>query len=158
MLFRSDDAIVIGSLFSTQGAQAATNIARQQSAMLAVTQINSVGGVPADDGTPRKLVLVSCNETTDLMRAGDHLVNELDVPAIVGPNTSQDTLDLSGSVSVPGGTVVMSPTAVASSIAALSPGDMSCSAATTSAGRAPALAPTDDADADDDAAAALPAW
>jgi ABC-type branched-subunit amino acid transport system substrate-binding protein len=117
--YTSDDAIVIGSLFSTQGAQAATNIARQQSAMLAVTQINSVGGVPAEDGTPRRLVLVSCNETTDLMRAGDHLVNELKVPAIVGPNTSQDTLDLSGSVSVPGGTVVMSPTAVASSIADL---------------------------------------
>jgi branched-chain amino acid transport system substrate-binding protein len=117
--YTSDDAIVIGSLFSTQGAQAATNIARQQSAILAVTQINSVGGVPGADGPPRKLVLVSCNETSDLMRAGNHLVNELDVPAIVGPNTSQDTLDLSGSVSVPGGTVVMSPTAVASSIGSL---------------------------------------
>jgi ABC-type branched-subunit amino acid transport system substrate-binding protein len=117
--YQSDDAIVIGSLFSTQGAQAATNIARQQSAMLAVTQINNVGGIPAASGSPRKLVLVSCNETVDLMRAGDHLVNELKVPAIVGPNTSQDTLDLSSAISVPGGTVLMSPTAVASSIGAL---------------------------------------
>ncbi len=114
--YENDDSIVIGSLFSTQGAQAATNIARQQSAMLAVTQINNVGGVPAANGSPRKLVLVSCNETVDLMRAGDHLVNELKVPAIVGPNTSQDTIELSGAISVPAGTVLMSPTAVASSI------------------------------------------
>jgi branched-chain amino acid transport system substrate-binding protein len=84
--------------------------------MLAVTQINDVGGVPAANGTPRKLVLVSCNETVDLMRAGDHLVKELEVPAIVGPNTSQDTIELSGAISVPAGTVLMSPTAVASSI------------------------------------------
>jgi ABC-type branched-subunit amino acid transport system substrate-binding protein len=117
--YLSDDAIVLGSLFSTKGAQAATNIQRQQSAMLAISQINDVGGIPGPTGTPRKLVLVSCDESTDLMRAGDHLVGELRVPAIVGPNTSQDTLDLSASVSVPGGTVVMSPTAVASSVGAL---------------------------------------
>jgi ABC-type branched-subunit amino acid transport system substrate-binding protein len=137
--YESGEAIVIGSLFSTQGAQAATNIARQQSAMLAVTQINSVGGVPAEDGTPRRLVLVSCNETVDLMRAGDHLVNELRVPAIVGPNTSQDTLDLSGSVSVPGGTVVMSPTAVASSIAALLDDDLTWLMVPSDVQRAPLM-------------------
>jgi ABC-type branched-subunit amino acid transport system substrate-binding protein len=114
--YTSEDAIVIGSLFSTKGAQAATNLQRQQSAMLAVNQINDVGGVPSASGSPRELVLVSCDESTDLMRAGDHLVGELQVPAIVGPNTSQDTLDLSGSISVAGGTVVMSPTAVASSV------------------------------------------
>jgi ABC-type branched-subunit amino acid transport system substrate-binding protein len=114
--YTTEDAIVIGSLFSTKGAQAATNLQRQQSAMLAVNQINDVGGVPSASGSPRELVLVSCDESTDLMRAGDHLVGELEVPAIVGPNTSQDTLDLSGSISVAGGTVVMSPTAVASSI------------------------------------------
>ena len=32
----NDEAIVIGSLFSTSGAQATTNLARQQSAILAV--------------------------------------------------------------------------------------------------------------------------
>ena len=58
--YTSDDAVVIGSLFSTKGATAATNIPRQQSAMLAVTQINDVGGLPSSTGTPRKLVLVSC--------------------------------------------------------------------------------------------------
>jgi branched-chain amino acid transport system substrate-binding protein len=137
--YLSDDAVVIGSLFSTKGAQAATNLQRQQSAMLAVTQINAVGGVPSGSGSPRKLVLVSCDESTDLMRAGDHLVGELQVPAIVGPNTSQDTLDLSGSVSVPGGTVVMSPTAVASSVGALIDDDLTWLMVPTDVQRAPLM-------------------
>jgi branched-chain amino acid transport system substrate-binding protein len=135
-----DDAIIIGSLFSTKGAQAATNIQRQQSAMLAVNQINDVGGIPGTGpGTSRKLVLVSCDETTDLRRAGRHLVDELKVPAIVGPNTSQDTIDVSSEVSVPGGTVVMSPTAVASSIAGLIDDDLTWLMVPTDVQRAPLM-------------------
>jgi ABC-type branched-subunit amino acid transport system substrate-binding protein len=137
--YRSDDAIVIGSLFSTKGAQAATNIQRQQSAMLAVTQINDVGGIPSSTSTPRKLVLVSCDESTDLMRAGDHLVNQLRVPAIVGPNTSQDTLDLSNAISVPGRTVLMSPTAVASSVGSLIDDDFTWLMVPTDVQRAPLM-------------------
>jgi len=137
--YASDDAVVIGSLFSTKGAQAATNIQRQQSAQLAVTQINDVGGLPSSSGVPRKLVLVSCDESTDLMRAGDHLVSALKVPAIVGPNTSQDTLDLSSSVSIPGGTVVMSPTAVASSVGSLLDDDLTWLMVPTDVQRAPLM-------------------
>jgi ABC-type branched-subunit amino acid transport system substrate-binding protein len=137
--YTADDAIVIGSLFSTKGAQAATNIQRQQSAMLAVTQINDVGGIPSNTSVPHKLVLVSCDESTDLMRVSDHLVNELKVPAIVGPNTSQDTIDLSTSVSVPGGTAVLSPTAVASSIGALVDNDLTWLMVPTDVQRAPLM-------------------
>jgi ABC-type branched-subunit amino acid transport system substrate-binding protein len=137
--YTSDDIVVLGSLFSTQGAQAATNIQRQQSAQLAVTQINDVGGLPSSSGVPKKLVLVSCDESTDLMRAGDHLVGDLKVPAIVGPNTSQDTLDLSSSVSIPGGTVVMSPTAVASSVGSLLDDDLTWLMVPTDVQRAPLM-------------------
>ena len=137
--YSSDDAVVIGSLFSTKGAQAATNIQRQQSAQLAVTQINDVGGMPLGGATPKKLVLVSCDESTDLVRAGDHLVNDLKVPAIVGPNTSQDTLDLSTAVSIPGGTVVMSPTAVASSVGSLLDDDLTWLMVPTDVQRAPLM-------------------
>lgn len=122
----NDNAIFIGSLFSTVGAQAATNIQRQQSAMLAVQQINKIGGVPAASmgGGTRKLVLVSCDESSNLLRAVGHLVDDLNVPAIVGPNTSQDTIDASTQVTVEGDTVLMSPTAVASSIAGLTDDDL----------------------------------
>ena len=116
--YENDDAIVIGSLFSITGAQGSTNLHRQQSAMLAVEEINAAGGVPAGvtSAQGRPLVLVSCNEVNDLTRAGTHLTSELRVPAIIGPNTSQDTLDLSNSLTIAAGTVVLSPTAVASSI------------------------------------------
>ncbi len=117
--YTDDRAILLGSLFSTKGPQSATNIPRQQAAALAIEQINAVGGVPDAAGEPRPLVLVSCDETTNLVRAAQHLVEDLKVPAIVGPNTSQDTLDVSNKVTVPAGTVVITPTAVASSITAL---------------------------------------
>lgn len=119
--YLDDNAVVLGTLFSVKGSQAATNTARQNSALLAAEEINAAGGLPAakDGGARRPLVVVSCDETADLVRVGNHLANELHVPAIVGPNTSQDTLDLSQKVSVPAGMLVMSPTAVASSIADL---------------------------------------
>jgi len=139
--YTDDRAIFLGSLFSTKGPTAATNLPRQQSAALAIEQINAVGGVP--DGStsahPRPLVMISCDESTNLVRAATHLVNDLHVPAIVGPNTSQDTLDVSTKVTVPGGTVVMSPTGVASSIASLSDKDLTWLMVPSDVQRAPLM-------------------
>lgn len=117
-----DDAIVIGSLFAFGGAQVGASTARQNSAILAVHEIDGAGGIPHGDSSAgsRPLVMVSCDASADLLRAGKHLVDELHVPAIVGPNGSQDTLELSRQISVPGGTLVITPTALASSIADLS--------------------------------------
>ena len=139
--YLNDHAIVIGSLFSVKGATAATNLPRQQSAALAVEQINDAGGVPAGDTSAngRPLVLVSCDESTNLVRAATHLVSDLHVPAIVGPNTSQDTLDVSTKVTVPGGTVVMSPTGVASSIASLTDNDLTWLMVPSDVQRAPLM-------------------
>lgn len=136
----SDNAILIGSMFATAGAQGQTNVQRQASAMLATEQINDVGGVPgAAPGTSRKLVMVSCNASPDPRRAARHLANALKVPAIVGPNTSQDTLDVSEDVTIPAGTVVISPTAVASSIASLIDDDLTWLMAPTDVQRAPLM-------------------
>jgi ABC-type branched-subunit amino acid transport system substrate-binding protein len=139
--YLNDRAILIGSLFSTKGPQAATNIPRQQAAALAVEQINDVGGVPAGETSaePRPLVLVSCDETTNLVRAAEHLVKDLGVPAIVGPNTSQDTLEVSAKVTVPNGTVVITPTAVASSITSLSDNDLTWLMVPSDVQRAPLM-------------------
>lgn len=139
--YLNDRAIVIGSLFSTKGATAATNLPRQRSAELAIEQINAVGGVPpgGTSANPRPLVMVSCDESTNLVRAAEHLVKDLHVPAIVGPNTSQDTLDVSTKVTVPGGTVVMSPTGVASSIAALTDNDLTWLMVPSDVQRAPLM-------------------
>ncbi|MEI9949921.1 MAG: hypothetical protein WDO74_13315 [Pseudomonadota bacterium] len=139
--YSNDRAIFLGSLFSTKGPTAATNLPRQQSAALAIEQINAVGGVPdgSTSANPRPLVMVSCDESTNLVRAAKHLVDDLHVPAIVGPNTSQDTLDVSTQVTVPGGTVVMSPTGVASSIAALSDNDLTWLMVPSDVQRAPLM-------------------
>ena len=139
--YLNDQAIFIGSLFSTKGTTAATNLPRQQSAALGVEQINAFGGIPAGStsANPRPLVMVSCDESTNLVRAATHLVNDLHVPAIVGPNTSQDTLDVSTKVTVPGGTVVMSPTGVASSIAALTDDDLTWLMVPSDVQRAPLM-------------------
>jgi len=140
--YSNDQAIFVGSLFSTKGTTAATNLPRQQSAALAIEHINAVGGVPDPKGSsanPRPLVMVSCDESTNLVRAATHLVDDLHVPAIVGPNTSQDTLDVSTKVTVPGGTVVMSPTGVASSIASLSDNDLTWLMVPSDVQRAPLM-------------------
>ena len=139
--YLNDQAIVLGSLFSTKGPTAATNLPRQQSAALAIEQINAVGGVPGGNTSAngRPLVLVSCDESTNLVRAATHLVEDLHVPAIVGPNTSQDTLDVSNRVTVPAGTVVMSPTGVASSIASLTDNDLTWLMVPSDVQRAPLM-------------------
>ncbi|MBS2012393.1 MAG: hypothetical protein JST00_05880 [Deltaproteobacteria bacterium] len=124
--YKNDDAIVLATLFTLSGATAATNLPRQQSALLAAEEINSSlggSGIPPAKGTTRQrpLVVVSCDESKNLDRVGKHLVNELRVAGVVGPNTSQDTLDLTTRIlSDPSAnTVIMSPTGVAAGIAGL---------------------------------------
>jgi len=129
--YMDDSAVLIASLGATTGAQAATNLARQQSAMMAVEEINASnasGGIlqSTAPGDARKLVMLSCDANANLPRAATHLISELHVPAIVGPNLSQDTLDLTLGKpekglpsSAQSGTVLMSPSAVASAIATI---------------------------------------
>lgn len=137
--YADDDAITMASLFSTTGAQANTNLARQQSAILAIEEINAAGGIPMGptSADSRPLVMISCDESVDLLRAGRHLLEELHVPAIVGPNTSQDTLDLSNKLSIAARSLVISPTAVASSIADLLDEGMTWQITPTDVQRAP---------------------
>src|SRR3989440_282764 len=66
-----DNAILIATLLSTSGAQGATNLARQQSAQLAVEEINQAnasGGILQSSvpGDARKLVMLSCDEAANL--------------------------------------------------------------------------------------------
>jgi ABC-type branched-subunit amino acid transport system substrate-binding protein len=127
--YQDDTAVVIASLLSTTGAQKDTNTPRQQAAIMAVEEINASnasGGIlqSATPGDTRKLVMVSCDEAANLPRAATHLISELHVAAIVGPNLSQDVLDLTTGDSTIGlpssaqsGTALLTPTGVASAIA-----------------------------------------
>ncbi|HEY6878971.1 MAG TPA: hypothetical protein VI299_13175 [Polyangiales bacterium] len=133
------DAIVLGSLFSLSGAQAQTNLPRAQSAALAVEEINAVGGVPGMGTSKRSLVLVQCDEVADLDAAAGHLINELKVPAIVGPNVSQDVITVSNKYSIAGDTVLITPTGVASSIRDLDDNNLTWQMIPTDVQRAPLM-------------------
>ncbi|MDF3070213.1 MAG: Branched-chain amino acid transporter, amino acid-binding protein [Polyangiaceae bacterium] len=137
--YLNDRAILLGSLFSIKGSTAATNLPRQQAAALAIEQINAVGGVPSSEDEPRPLVMVHCDESTNLVRAAEHLVKDLGVPAIVGPNTSQDTIDVTTKVTASAGTVVITPTAVASSIVSLNDKDLTWLMVPSDVQRAPLM-------------------
>lgn len=127
--YRDDKAVLIASLLSTTGAQQDTNLPRQQAAIMAVEEINAnnaSGGIllSSTPGDSRKLLMVSCDEAANLPRAATHLVTELHVTAIIGPNLSQDVLALTTgdpTIGLPSsaqaGTALLTPTGVASAIA-----------------------------------------
>jgi ABC-type branched-subunit amino acid transport system substrate-binding protein len=110
----NDDAIILGALLGGE-------TALERAAVLAAEEIQSrAGGLPPTqaDGAVRPLVLLGC-DGGDVLRATRHLVEELHVPAIVGPTTGEAVVDVTQQVSVKGGTLLMTPTAVVSSIANL---------------------------------------
>lgn len=133
--------VLIGSLFATGGEQRQTNLARQRSAALAVEQINAAGGVRTSrTSAGRPLALVSCDTVQDLSRAARHLIEDLGVSAIVGPNYSQDTLDLARQITIASGTLLVSPSAQAASIADLRDRDLSWLMVPSDAQRMPLMA------------------
>jgi len=139
--YTDDAAILVGSLFSLTGSQAATNLVRQRSATLAVEEINRWGGIPGPDSAPagRQLVMVSCDEAADPTRAAKHLVEDLGAVAIVGPNLSQDVIDLTQKLTASAGTLMITPTAVASSITDLDDRDLTWSVVPSDLQRAPLM-------------------
>ncbi len=141
--YTDDAAILIGSLFGTQGAggqSAMIGAQRQESVALAVEDFNRVGGIPGSEaGAYRPLVLVSCDDSSDLISAGSHLVDDLHIPAIIGPTTSQSTINLTQEVTAPGETVVISPTAGAASVAELDDGGFTFQMTPNDAQRGPPL-------------------
>jgi ABC-type branched-subunit amino acid transport system substrate-binding protein len=113
----SDESILFSVMLALQGSQAPTNQARINGAKLAVSEINRYGGVPGPNGR-RPITLLICDATT-LLDAGAHLANELKVASIIGPNFSQDTIDLTSRITAQAGVVVMTPASLAASIASL---------------------------------------
>jgi len=134
------NALRIGALLSLHGQQLAVNRERQRGLVLAAEQINAAGGVPdVWTGIAHPLALVTCDTADDPVRAGRHLIEDLSVPVIVGPNSSDDTLELATRLSIEKRTLTMSPTAMASSLRDLADDDLCWSMVPTDAQRAPLL-------------------
>ena len=98
-----DDAIILGALL---GGEAAL----ERAATLAAEEITKGG---------RPVAIVACETSTRTMDASRHLVDRLHVPAIVGPLHADDVVIATQQISAKGGSLLMTPTALATSIAQL---------------------------------------
>ncbi|HKU40757.1 MAG TPA: ABC transporter substrate-binding protein, partial [Polyangiales bacterium] len=90
-----------------------------------------------NESSARPLVWVGCSATTDVQRAARHLMRDLGVQAIIGPNDSQDTLDVAQRLTIGAGVLLVTPSAMASSIAHLLDDDLVWQLAPSAAQRAP---------------------
>ncbi|MET0387151.1 MAG: ABC transporter substrate-binding protein, partial [Polyangiales bacterium] len=136
--FDDPEALRLGAIFVLHGPQAGINWQRARSASVAVQEINTAGGVPTGRGF-RKLALLTCDTGDDVVLAGEHLIDDLGVAAIIGPNASQDVIALNNRLTIARGTPTISPTAMADSIADLADHDLSWLLAPTDVQRGPLL-------------------
>jgi serine/threonine protein kinase/ABC-type branched-subunit amino acid transport system substrate-binding protein len=67
-------------------------------------------GIPAQNGdpAPRPLAVVGCDDAKDAAASARHLVQDLQVPAVIGFASSQEVIDLSTSTFLPARTLVVS--------------------------------------------------
>jgi len=121
----NDDAIVLGSILSLKGTNASSGTAELQSAELALDDFaNTVVGLPgSSDGKPRPLVLVECDDSADdttAQRAATHLVNDVGVPAILGPDSSGLVTTVIDNVTIPAKVLLISPAATSATLSGIS--------------------------------------
>jgi ABC-type branched-subunit amino acid transport system substrate-binding protein len=109
----NDDAVVLGILMPQTGENAASMKPRVNSMELARRHIQKANsGLPGiNGGASRPLVLLSCTDADDAIRAARHLAEVVHVPAIIGPAFSGVTTNVAQTVTIPRGVLVISPSA-----------------------------------------------
>ena len=123
--YKSDDAIILGFILSLKGSSMSSGVDEVQSAQLALDDFaNTVVGLPAAaDGKPRPIALVECDDDSGddqnnatLLASGQHLVNDVGVPAILGPDWSGGCTALINNVTIPAKVLVISPAATSATL------------------------------------------
>lgn len=112
--WKDDNAILIGQIAPTAGADLTSGLPEQNAVDLAITDFNGAGGLPGG----RKLALIGCNDNSDgtqAVNAAKHLVNNVGVPAIIGAAFSGITLQVA-TVTIPAKTFLISPSATSVSL------------------------------------------
>jgi len=121
----NDDAIVIGGIFTLNGVNKSSGTARMNSIELAIDDFTqTVVGLPGGTNSkPRPFVLVECDDGSDnatAQNSANHLVT-VGVPAIIGPGGSGIVTAVIQNVTIPGGVLVISPSATSTSLSGISP-------------------------------------
>lgn len=85
-----DNAVVFGFMFPMKGDLAFLGDISRPFIELGISDFASNGsGIPGPNQTRRSLVMLGCDEIADHIRAGKHLVEQVGVPAIIGPGISE---------------------------------------------------------------------
>lgn len=95
-----------------------------EGAKLAVSQVNSQGGILKGKNLSMVIGDSTCADATAAANAADRLVNTEKVIAIVGPMCSGATISAANNAGIPGNTVLVSPSATAPSITELKDDDL----------------------------------
>ena len=123
--YQSDDAIVLGSILSLKGSNASSGQSELQSAELAIDDFTqTIVGLPGSaDGRPRPIALVECDDSSDdtvAQRSATHLVNDVGVPAILGPDSSGTDTAVINNVTIPKQVLLISPAATSATLSGIS--------------------------------------
>jgi len=122
--YQSDNAIFLGSLLETEGEFESTGRPAQNAIQLALQDLDHANtGLPAvpgeEDPSRRPLVLVGCNSGSDPIAAARHLVEQVQVPAIIGSSFSGVTIQVATEVTIPAQVLLISPSATSAAISQL---------------------------------------
>ncbi len=117
--YTDEGAIFIGSLLTTTGQNQSFGKPAENSIRLALSEFTSLAnGLPPAPGSTqrRQLVLIGCNDADDPIAAATHLTADLHVPAIIGASFSGVTIKVATDVTIPAGTLLISPSATSVAI------------------------------------------
>lgn len=123
--YKADGAIVLGFLGPLVGDEKGTGEPIRDGSKLALNELKqNVGGLPGlGGGPPRPVAMVYCHDLgapeDDPYRAAKHLVDEVGVPAILGPAFSGVTIGTATNVTIPGEVLTISASATSPAITLL---------------------------------------
>jgi len=110
-----DNVMLIGFMGALAGDFASYGTPTKEGAELALSEIEVAGNglrPPTDSKVgQRHLAMLICDHASDPVRVARHLVNDANVPVIIGDSFSTPTLDMFDKVALPAGVLVLSPSA-----------------------------------------------
>jgi branched-chain amino acid transport system substrate-binding protein len=122
--YTNDDAIILGAIAPFPGDDTSTGVALIDAMNLALADLDQVNDLPPAPGSSgqRPIVVVACSDQSDSdtgQAAAQHLVDDVKVPAIIGPAFSGVTLDVAQNITIPAGVLLFSPSATSTEITGL---------------------------------------
>ncbi len=114
----NDDTIYIGWMGPLTGEFESIGVPIQQATQLALEEIDQFSnGLPGGaSGGRRPLAMIACHDLDDPIAVARHLAEEVKVPAIVGAAFSGVTISVTTEVTIPAGTLTISPSATSPAI------------------------------------------